>query len=92
MDSIIRNNEEENKFYLRLDGKEAFLKYDIKEGNIIDLKSTYVPKEFRGQEIGEAIIKEALAFAEKNDYKIIPTCSFVQEFIKQNKEYERLLA
>jgi uncharacterized protein len=92
MESIIRNNEEEKKFYLRLDGKEAFLKYEIKEGNIIDLKSTYVPKEFRGQEIGEAIVKEALSFAEENNLKVIPTCSFVQDFLKQNKEYEHLLS
>jgi uncharacterized protein len=91
MKTIIANNEEENKFYLRLDGKEAFLKYKIKEGDIIDLQKTYVPQEFRGQEIGEAIVKEALTFADKNNLKVIPTCSFVKSYIEENKEYERLL-
>jgi uncharacterized protein len=91
MESIIANNEKKKKFYIRLNGKEAFLKYYIK-GDIIDLKSTYVPKEFRGQEIGEALIKEALSFAENNNLKVKPTCQFVDAFIKENKEYERLLA
>jgi uncharacterized protein len=92
MDTIIANNEDEKKFYLRLDGKEAYLKYELKDGDIIDLKSTYVPKEFRGMEIGEAIVKEAFNFAEKNNLKVIPTCSFVKTLIEQNKEYEKLLA
>jgi uncharacterized protein len=91
MDSIIANNEKEKKFYLRLDGKEAFLKYYI-NGDKIDLKSTYVPEEFRGQEIGEALVKEALSYAENNNLKVIPTCPFVMDFIKENNEYKKLLA
>jgi uncharacterized protein len=92
MNSIITNNEEENKFYIRLDGKEAYLKYELKEGNIMDIKHTYVPKEFRSQDIGQAIVKEALEYAEKNNFKVIPTCRFTAAFIKRNKEYKKLLA
>jgi uncharacterized protein len=91
MSSIIANNEEEKKFYLRLDGKEAFLKYELKNGNI-DLTSVYVPKEFRGKEIGEAILKEALSYAEKNELKVIPSCRFAKSFLKKNPEYQHLVA
>jgi uncharacterized protein len=92
MNSIITNNEEEKKFYIRLDGKEAYLTYDLKEGNIMDIKHTYVPKELRNQDIGAAIVKEALEYAEKNNLKVIPTCRFTAKFIKRNKEYTKLLA
>jgi uncharacterized protein len=92
MNNIIANNEKENKFYIRLDGKEAFLKYSFKEGNIIDFQSTYVPQEFRGKDIGEAIVKEAFAYAAEKNLKVIPTCSFVQSLVKHNKEYQKLIA
>jgi len=92
MNSIIANNEETNKFYLKLDGKEAFLKYEIKDGNIIDFVTMYVPREFRGKNIAEAIAKEALSYAEKNNLKVIPTCRFMKTFFKKNNEYARLLA
>jgi uncharacterized protein len=92
MKSIITNSEEKKKFYIRLDGHEAFMKYEIKDGNIMDMHTTYVPDEFRGQDIASAIIKEALEFAASNNMKVIPTCPFVKAYIEQNKEYEKLLA
>jgi len=92
MSSIIANNKREKKFYLRLNGKEAYLKYKLKEGNYIDLMSIFVPKEFRGKNIGASITEEALKYAEKNDMCVIASCPFVRTFIRRKRNYRHLLA
>ncbi|OJW52737.1 MAG: hypothetical protein BGO67_09595 [Alphaproteobacteria bacterium 41-28] len=90
---IFEHDEKNKQFVAVLEGKEATLKYSIlPDGKTLDYYSTFVPPKSRGQHIGQDIVKFALDFAKENDYKIIPSCSFVKAFIDKHSEYSKLVA
>ncbi len=85
---MIRENQ---KFYAKVDGKEARLKYKMKDDNVIDFKSTFVPDEARGKQIAAQIVEAGLDYARENDLTIIPTCPFVEKFIDSNEQFKDLI-
>jgi predicted GNAT family acetyltransferase len=91
--SVVRveNNRERNRFEIELGGQYAILVYSI-AGSQIDLQHTEVPKEWRGQAIGERLVRSALDFARASDLKVIPSCPFVAAFIRKHAEYADLRA
>jgi len=58
---------------------------------VLNLIHTYVPNALRGKGIASKIVKVALTYAEENNLKIIPSCSYVAAYIQRHKEYEELL-
>jgi predicted GNAT family acetyltransferase len=52
-----------------------------------------VPEGLRGKGVGEQLVKKGLAYAKENNMKIVPTCRFVDAFVKRHaSEYDSLLA
>jgi len=82
---------EKQKFFVVIDGLESHLEY-VKVENVLNLNHTYVPSELRGKGIAGKIVKAALTYAEENNLKIIPSCSYVADYIQRHKEYEFLVA
>lgn len=82
---------QKQKFYAIIDGLESHLEY-VKIENVLNLIHTYVPIELRGKGIAAKIVKAALTYAEENELKIIPSCSYVAAYIQRHKEYEPLLS
>lgn len=82
---------ENQKFYVVVDGLESHLEY-AKMNNVLNLNHTYVPNALRGKGIAGKIVKAALTYAEENNLKIIPSCSYVAAYIQRHTEYEALLA
>lgn len=79
------------KFYMVVDGLESHLEYS-RMNSVLNLNHTYVPNELRGKGIAGKIVKAALTYAEENNLKIIPSCSYVADYVQRHKEYEFLLA
>jgi predicted GNAT family acetyltransferase len=48
---------------------------------------TFVPVSHRGKGIAGVLIKEALDFAKKHDFRIKATCSAVQTYLRRHPEY-----
>jgi predicted GNAT family acetyltransferase len=92
MSAEIMHDETDNKFYVVVDGSEAYLRYLVIDKNTIEMIKTYVPPELRDRGLAADIVRRGLNFAEENNLKIIPTCSYVATFIKRHKEFEHLLA
>ncbi len=90
MEFEIKHDIENQKFYAVIEKKEAYLKYIITGSGIMNTIKTYVPPELRGKGIAGKIVKEGLMFAQKNNYKIIPSCSYVEDYILRHPEYEEL--
>ncbi len=88
----IKHDKEQHKFYLINDGKESYIRYSIPNKETINFLRTFVPPEQRHKGLAGEIAKAALEYAKENNFKVIPTCSYVDYFIDQNKEYEKLLA
>ncbi len=82
---------QKQKFYVVVDGLESHLEY-VKMENVLNLIHTYVPDALRGKGIAGEVVKAALTYAEENELKIIPSCSYVAAYIQRHKEYENLVA
>ncbi len=79
------------RFFILLEGKEAYLQYLIADKNVLNYYKTYVPNELRGKGIAGKIVEAALNYARENNLKIIPTCSYVDTFIERHKNFEDLI-
>jgi hypothetical protein len=88
----IKHDEDENKFYIIVNGSEAYLRYIMVDNDTMEIVQTYVPNELRNRGIAGEIVRGCLSFAEEKKLRIIPTCSFAEAFIKRHKEFENLLA
>ena len=91
MGQEIKNDSQSGQFILDTNGKESFLKYKI-SNHSIDLYSTYVPKELRGQKLGDKLVEYSLEFAREHHLKIIPSCPFVEKYFSKHPEYTDFLS
>lgn len=91
MNSEILHDKNNHKFFCTVEGREAYLRYFMKDSNTIDLRSTYVPFELRGKGLAAKIVGAALDFAFENNLTVIPTCSYVHSFIVKNEKYRELI-
>ena len=72
------------RFFASIGGEEAYLVYTVAGARTLDFTRTYVPDALRHQNIGEAIVKHALAYAAANGYEVTPTCPFVKWVIDRS--------
>lgn len=86
MSSEIKNDKEQNRFVIEMDGSEAFVKYNESESTL-DLYSTFTPPELRGKGLAEKVVRAAFEYARANNLKVIPTCPYIPTFLKRNEEY-----
>ena len=91
MELEIKHDTYNQNFFTILDSKEAYLKYIITGEKTINMIKTYVPPELRGKGIAAKVVQAGLLFAQKNNYKVIPTCSYVDTYIEQHPEFSDLL-
>lgn len=91
MDLKIKHDKKNQKFYAIIEGKEAWAAYLKENDNILNFNHTFVPPEFRDQGIAGKIVEFGLNYARENNFKIIPSCPYVNYFIKNNKRFQDLL-
>jgi uncharacterized protein len=93
MTQAVQHDQEHNKFFITKDLSEAYLTYEQVSDGVLDFKSTFVPAVFRGRGMAEDLVKAGLGYARDNRYTVIPTCSYVDAYIRRHPdEYGPLLA
>jgi hypothetical protein len=85
MKNKIQHDIENYKFFILIDGREAFLQYCRAGENKIDAFKTFVPKELRGLGIAADLAEALIAFAEDAYLEILQSCSFVKKYIDKNR-------
>jgi len=90
MDYTVIHDEKVNRFEIFESGQIAYLQYTQDRG-VINMLHTFVPGILEGQGIGSALVKSALDYARDEGLKVIPTCSFIDVYIKRHKEYQDLV-
>jgi predicted GNAT family acetyltransferase len=85
-------NRAENRFEIEIHGKLSFIAYTPKDDQTLILTHTEVHPALEGSGVGTQLIKGMLEYIEKNNLKIIPSCSFVAAYLKRHPQYNRLIS
>ena len=91
MELEVQHNKERKRFFTFIEGREAYLSYVNDNDNILIFDHTYVPFNLRGRGIAAKIVGYALRYAKENNFKVIPSCSYVRVFIERNKQFSDLV-
>lgn len=92
MSDEIRFREDRKRIELPLEGGTATLDYAEAGEGVVDFQSTVVPPELRGQGAAGRLVRQALDWARREGYRVVPTCSFVDSYIDKHPEYRDLVA
>jgi hypothetical protein len=93
MGNDVRNNKQEGRFELDLEGGQvAYVEYEEAGEGVLALTHTEVPAEFEGKGVGGALVKGALEIVRGENLKIVPTCRFVSVYLRRHPEYQELVA
>jgi predicted GNAT family acetyltransferase len=63
---------------------EAYLYYE-RLGDVLDIRATFVPQEFRGRGIGRKLAQAAMDYAREQSLTVRPTCPFVRRLIEADE-------
>jgi predicted GNAT family acetyltransferase len=82
------------------DSEGKFVYYDPEQGvaaayvtykkvnGALDLEHTVTDPQFRGKGLAEIVVRAAFDWGEKENYKLIPTCTYISgSFLKKNPNY-----
>jgi predicted GNAT family acetyltransferase len=61
------------------------------QGDKLLLLSTQVPPEISGQGVGSELIKQSFELIENMDLKVVPVCSFIQNWLRKNPDKKHLI-
>ncbi|CAN5258369.1 GNAT family N-acetyltransferase [soil metagenome] len=89
----IKHEESAGRFVAGLDeGAEAVLDYARVSADTLDYRHTFVPPEHRGRGVAGRLVRHALDYAREQGLKVIPSCPFVAEVMREHPEYAPLRA
>ena len=90
-DHEVKHDTEMTTFSIELDGAEAVLMYLPVGEEVLDFKDTYVPPEHRGRGVAADLARAAFEYAKEHGYRVIPTCPYIETYLKRHPEYEDLV-
>lgn len=61
------------------------------EDNIVVINHTYVDESLRGQGIAGEMMRKLLEYIRKEDFKVVPTCSYAVVWFEKHSEDRDLL-
>ena len=90
MTNTVRDNPARHRFELNVEGEIAFANYR-RDGNVLTVMHTEVPKPLEGRGIGSRLVAGVLDIARSQGLTVVPRCSFVKAYIKRHPQYADLL-
>lgn len=90
--AVIDNSGAE-RYEIQLDGEPApagFLRYRLQPG-LIELVHTEIDEEFEGRGLGSRLISFALNDARQRGLAVLPSCPFVNDYIRRHRQYVDLV-
>jgi predicted GNAT family acetyltransferase len=87
----VRIEHEPGRFVARLEGAEAVLVYELREG-VLDVRHTYTPPALRGRGLAARLTRAAFAHAAAHGLTVRPTCSYTRAYLDRHPELAPLAA
>lgn len=91
MNEQVMHDAQNRKFTLIQDGQEALLAYALRDDRVMEFTRTYVPEALRGGRIAAQLAAAGLQYAVANGYRIMPTCSYIRNYINKYRQYQQHL-
>ena len=89
--AAVRDNRDQNRFELDVDGGLAFANYRLTPQAVI-ITHTETPRALRGRGVASELVKGALDLIRADDRKVIAGCGFVVDYLRKHPEYADLTA
>ena len=80
---------QKNYIYIKDQDQEVgYIRFNYKDDQVIDVLTTYVNAEYRGQGIAGKLFAELVSFCRKQHLQIIPSCSYIKNKLENSHEYD----
>jgi predicted GNAT family acetyltransferase len=87
----VEHDLEGRRFTARVASGTAVLAYTPAGPGVLELYSTYVPAGDRGKGVAGQLVDAAVGYARREGLRIIPSCWYVAQWIRQHPEHADLL-
>ncbi|MBB6244801.1 GNAT family N-acetyltransferase [Rhodanobacter sp. MP1X3] len=91
----IHHDHAARRFETTVDGVHCLLDYTLADGVatcVMTITHTDVPAEVGGRGIASALVKGAMDAARTRGWKVIPACSYAENWMKRHADYHNLRA
>lgn len=83
---------EKERVFLEEEGKVvAEINWVFLEEKVIDVNRTFVDESQRGKGLAEKLVLAVIEIAKKEELKIVPSCSYVENYFNKHEELASLL-
>ncbi len=83
---------EKERVFLEEEGKVvAEINWVFLEEKVIDVNRTFVDESQRGKGLAEKLVLAVIETAKKEELKIVPSCSYVENYFNKHEELASLL-
>lgn len=90
MTMTIEHDPQRGRFHTTVQGHLCVCDYRLREGVMV-FTHTEVAPELEGRGIASQLVKAALAYAEQQQLKVRPLCSYVRAYLERHTELQHLL-
>ena len=88
----VEHDREAQRFTVGVASGTAVLAYTPAGPGVLELHSTYVPAADRGKGVAGRLVEAAVGYARSEGLRIIPSCWYVAQWIRQHPEHADLLS
>jgi predicted GNAT family acetyltransferase len=92
MELEIKHDEQGQTFFAEINGEKALLEYYSRDDETLVFNHTFVPASLRDRGIAAGLTKYALNYAREHNFKVIPQCPYVAEYVERNKEFDDIIS
>ena len=91
MNIAVTHNESRQRFEATVDGQLCVCDYQLR-GNVMWMTHTGVPSAVGGRGIAAELVRVALDWAAQKGFKVEPSCSYVDVYMRRHPETQTLRA
>ncbi|MDB5431127.1 MAG: N-acetyltransferase [Caulobacter sp.] len=91
MTDAFRDNREENRFELEVDGLLAFADYQRRDGRLV-IPHVEADMALRGTGAAGWLMEKVALAARQEGAKIVPLCSYAAAWLRRHKDFDDVVA
>ena len=87
---VVIHERAKQRFRISINGLHCLLQYSEERDGTLDYHRTYTPPELRGNNLAAMLVFHALEHAKAERRKVIPSCSYVADYLDKHPKYKVL--